>query len=215
MHTLLQTLTDYSNNTIHLYSQIILKWAYSLRSTNPFLKVEPQPFHIITISHPRRKVRRTRVGLINNLLRTPRRCDIAPGAPHTTGLLRVAQKEVVQQFSALRVRGILQDGACLRPSDKGTFGRQHRVVAGSEVEGVSGCKGGYNLAIDGVDKRLGSSCTAEPAGVVCKESIKPFVAEVGILEPVGGQSKKAWREKSVQLTKDRIARAPRHRRWGR
>lgn len=60
----------------HCHLQIILKRAQSLRSANPILEEESQPLNILAISHPLDELRRIRIRLLQNLLRTSRRRNI-------------------------------------------------------------------------------------------------------------------------------------------
>ena len=63
-------------SSIHYHSQVILKRAQSLRSTDPVLKEEPQPLNVLTISHPLDELRGIRIWLLQNLFRTSRRRDV-------------------------------------------------------------------------------------------------------------------------------------------
>jgi hypothetical protein len=127
----------HQTHPVDLSSQIIDKRTQALRSTEPILKEEPDPLHIVAISHPLSKTRRIRMRLLQDLLRSSRRSNILPSAPPTAALQAlVAQHEVVQQLGALGVRCVLQDGAGLGPGDEFAFGGEAVLDAWGVAEGV-------------------------------------------------------------------------------
>ena len=72
----------------------------------------------------------------------------------------------MQQFGALGVRCVFQDGANLAPGDEGAFVRKRVVVAWRGGERVPGCEGGNAAAIGLIEERLGGCGAAQPAWAV-------------------------------------------------
>lgn len=99
------------------------------------LIVNPLPLNLIAVSHPLAKGSGVRPGHLKDLRVLGRLRRVAADPPAAAEcLVLVAEDVAVQELSALRVRRVLEDGACLGPGDELALDGVRDVEGSGRVE---------------------------------------------------------------------------------
>lgn len=127
-------------------SKIVMKRTETLCRADAVFEPKSQPLNPFTVCHPFDKCCRVRgIDLLNRRKRKAFvKRNVVANRPASVDLIFWRQQVVVQQFRALRVRGVLQDCPSLGPRHKLGFGRKRRLNALSGIEVIEAGKGSRN-----------------------------------------------------------------------
>lgn len=163
---------------IHLL-QVIDQRAEPLRRANQVLIKELQPLDTWTVRHEAVEL----IGVGRVEFRQGRvsggRIDVLADAPHARVgrvLVLVAQEEVVQELGALRVWGVLEDGAALAPGDEEAVLGDGYVVGRRGGHADAAAEGCGVCAVGLADEGDGSGGAADPARSLGEELLEPVEA---------------------------------------
>lgn len=167
--------------TFRVYLQLIEKGTETLSTADAVLVKEAQPLNRSTISHEVGKGGDIRGRVVPDGREARGRSSVLADAVALRSLELVTEDPRVKELRRLRVGGVLQDGACLRPADKGYRsagrhgGRDVEAVATAEAEG--GREGGGLRLVGGHQDGARSRGAADPARVLSNEAVEPFLSK--------------------------------------